>query len=460
MNTYFYDVYKFGAKGDGQVKDTEAIQSAIDRCNRDGGGVVVCPPGTFLTEPLYLRSNVNLHLMAGATILGSDKPADYKNWESKRSHTEFAPYNSKYLIISENENNIALTGQGTINGQGLVYYDRSGKENVFWNVISRDERPLRMIMFVRCTNVLVEGLTFRDPSAWTFWVIGCNGVVFDKIKIFAEYRCINTDGIDIDCCSNVSVSNSFFHTGDDCIVLRAQDRVLGERIACENIAVTNCIMESNCNAIRVSYVGDGVIRNAVISNSIIRNSRRGIVMHIPSLSCTPKRDRKYIIKDIKQPIVENLLFSNMIVEANQPVFLYLDEDSVAESLRNIMFSNMHIEGISASVICGNKTVPIKNVGFHNIRMILKNGDLMPTDFPVQALYCREVHDLEFDSLKICGSHLSKPNRPAVICERVDTLKVNSFYNETGGPDIERINTADLNKTPWEETYTDEASKTS
>jgi len=442
MKTYFYDVYKSGAKGDGKTNDTEAIQNAIDRCNRDGGGVVICPPGTFLTDPLYLRSNVNLHITASATLLGSDNPAVYKNWESKSIHAEFAPYNSKYLIVSENENNIALTGQGTINGRGLVFYDRSVQECPWWPVISYDERPGRMIMFVRCTNVLIEGLTFREPSAWTFWLTGCNGVIVDKIKVFSEYKCITTDGIDIDCCSNVSVSNSFFHTGDDCIVLRAIDRVLGEKIACENITITNCIMESNCNAIRVSYIGDGVIRNVVVSNSIIRNSPRGIILQIPSLSGMPKHDQERIArlnisKFFSKPVVENLLFSNMIVEANQPIWLYLDEDSVAESLQNIMFSNMRIEGISASAICGNKRAPIKNISFHNVQMKVKDGDPMHTDFPAQTLYCRDVNDMEFNGLKICGSHLSKPGRSAVICERANTI-INGFQNKTECRDIEHI----------------------
>ena len=182
-----YNIRDFGAIGDGKTKDTAAIQAAIDKCSQSGGGRVLIPPGTFLTAPLVLKSNVDLHVSEGAVLLGSADIEDYVNWKSEKLNTQFAPYNSKYLIVAEDESNISLTGRGTIAGQGLVYFDRSGDGRT-WPAIDRNERPGRMIMFALCRNVLVEGLTFIESPAWTFWAIGCDQIKFDKINIINPHN--------------------------------------------------------------------------------------------------------------------------------------------------------------------------------------------------------------------------------------------------------------------------------
>ncbi len=429
-----YNICDFGAVGDGKTKNTMAIQTAIDKCAQSGGGTVLMPPGIFLTAPLVLKSNVNLHISEGATLLGSADIEDYKNWTSEKLNTQFAPYNCKYLIIAEDEKNISLTGRGTIAGQGLIYYDRSASGRT-WPAFDRNERPGRMIMFALCQNVLVEGLTFVDSPAWTLWAIGCDQIKFDKINIINHFKAINTDGVDIDCCTDATISNSYFHTGDDCIVVRAIDRILKERKPCENVTVTNCTLESNCNAIRLSYIGDGIIRNCVFSNLTITKSFRGIIFQIPASAGVPRNDQeqaiiRQAIEHYNVPVVENILFSNIVNQAHQPIWIYLQDGAVAKAIRNIHFSDMEMRGSSASVVKGTTEMLPENITFSNIRVEVEPEETVYSDEAALAFYCENARDISFTNIRVSGENSAKADEPLIRCVNVDELEVKGLKNRT------------------------------
>ncbi|MFA5864087.1 MAG: glycosyl hydrolase family 28 protein [Phycisphaerae bacterium] len=433
-----YNIRDFGASGNGTIKDTVAIQAAIDKCHQDGGGTVLVPSGKFLTAPLVMKSNVNLHISAGGTLLGSTDISDYKNWQSDKINTQFAPYNCKYLIIAEGAKNISLTGQGKIDGQGLVYYNQTTANT--WFALDIKERPGRMIMFALCENVLVEGLTFVDSPAWTFWVIGCDRVKFDKINIINPFQAIHTDGIDIHCCSNVSISNSYFHTGDDCIILRAVDRVLKERKPCENVTVSNCTLESNCNAIRLSYIGDGTIRNCVFNNLTITKSFRGIILQIPTVEWLPKHDQERLrdsgaMNKANLPVIENILFSNIIIEAFQPIWIYLQDGAAAKSISNIHFSDMELRGSAASVFKGSKKAPLQNITLTNIGVRIDADSKLHTDEHALAFYCADAEDIAFRNVRISSEGVVKANEPTIRSARVKNLQINNLNNRTKNTDI-------------------------
>src|SRR5437867_444245 len=146
---FVFNVKEYGARGDGQALDTRPIQSAIDACHAQGGGTVVVPAGTYVTGALVLQSNVTFYVDAGATLLGSEDPADYpiiaSRWEGQDQPTH-AP-----LIAGRNLRNVALVGRGTIDGRGAGWWQRFADKTLDY------PRP-RLISFVDCSNILIEGI--------------------------------------------------------------------------------------------------------------------------------------------------------------------------------------------------------------------------------------------------------------------------------------------------------------
>jgi polygalacturonase len=422
-----FNVKDFGAAGDGVTKDTAAIQKAIDTCNEDGGGQVIIPAGTFLTAPLTLKSNIDFHLMPGAILLGSTDVEDYQEWDSKNIIHDHVPYNTKYLIVADGATNVSITGKGTIDGQGAVWYDQSNPEAAHWPAKDTKIRPARMLMFICCENVRLEGVTLVNSPAWTVWCTGCDRIKVDKVDMLADFRMINTDGIDIDCSSNVSISNCFFHTGDDCIVLRAIGRALAKPKICENVTVTNCQLESSCNPIRISYIGDSEIRNCVFSNLTITNSNRGIILQIPDIQRLPVHDQKRIKERgisvrFGCPVVKNISFSNIFMDCDQPIWLYLNDDSVAAELSNISFSDMRIIQRGPSIIHGSKTALFEHITFNNVSITLAPGNSRHDCYSGALFHLENCSDVLFRGMTVRNAR-GPLEKPLVFTENVENFKM-------------------------------------
>jgi pectate lyase len=440
-----YDIRELGAVGDGSADDTEAIQNAIDLCSSEGGGKVFCPAGIYSIRPLVLRSDVNLHLEENALLRGSANPEHYSDWKSRNINPEHVPYNSRYLIVAENERDISITGRGAINGQGPAHYDTLNKDGLFWPIKDKATRPGRMIWFIHCKNIQIEEVAFAESPAWTFWMMGCENVTFHKVTIKTPYEEINADGIDIDSCRNVHISHCDIKTGDDCIVLRSINRALKEKRFCEQVTVENCTLESNCNAIRISYVRDGTIRNARFSNISISNSRRGIICQIP----TPKvllADAETDFLDhpnqngISVPVVENIRFQNISIKALQPIWFYMEDEAVAYRVANIRFENLSLEGSTASVLKGNKEAHLENISLHNIKLVIRNektfwgssADLTETALGFEVAYCR---NLQVSNCIVEGQNEAKSEEsPVFYIQRSSEIYINQLINRTPNPD--------------------------
>ena len=226
-----YDARRFGAAGDGATLDTEAIQQAVDACAAAGGGRVYLQGGAFLSGTIRLKSNVALHVEAGATLLGSTDIADYPDITPEIVYLYRARF-TKSLIYAEGVENIALAGRGVIDGQGPHFPARPGDDK---------GRPY-ILRFSECKNVRVENLTFRDSARWLSHYLACENVAISGISICSKIR-ENRDGIDIDSCQNVRISDCSIDTGDDAIVLKATtDR------PCRHVLITNCILSSLASA--------------------------------------------------------------------------------------------------------------------------------------------------------------------------------------------------------------------
>ena len=198
-------------------KTDAAIQRAIDTAAEAGGGKIILEPGVYLSGTIRLRSNIELHIPAGAKIQGHDKPELYDDFEHPAG---VYPENSKKaLLVCADAENVSVTGKGEINGAGPAFYDTNVAPDEFF-AKPPHPRP-RMVQFSKCRNVLFEGVSFVDSPGWTFFLSECEDINISRIRIDGCQRMINNDGIDIDSCKRVTVSDSFFRTGDDCLILRA-----------------------------------------------------------------------------------------------------------------------------------------------------------------------------------------------------------------------------------------------
>ena len=188
-----------GAKSDSVTLNTQIIQSAIDQLYSEGGGTVVIPTGMFLTGTLYLKDNVELNLEQGSILYGSTNPIDYPENELKvKSGT------GKALIYANGQRNISVTGKGTINGQGNA---------PVWLLGDNASGRPKIIYFVDCRNVMVDGITLTNSAFWVSDYLACDYVVINGVKIYS-YGNHNNDGIDIDS-KNVVVSNCIIESDDD-----------------------------------------------------------------------------------------------------------------------------------------------------------------------------------------------------------------------------------------------------
>ena len=288
-----FNVKDFGATGDGINKDTDAFKKAISECQKNGGGTLYIPAGIYLTGPIHLKSNITLYIENGAVLKFSqdidDYPTVYTRWEGEEAEV-YSP-----LIYGEDIENIAVTGFGTIDGQGMLW----------WNLLRKKElrypRP-RGISFYRSRNITIDGIRIINSPSWTVNPIECENITVNNIKIQNPYDSPNTDGINPESCRGVRISNCYIDVGDDCVTLKSGTEDCRERIPCENITVTNCIMAHGHGGVVIGSEMSGGVRNVVISNCIFEGTDRGIRIKT-------RRGRGGIVEDIR---VSNIVMKNVI----------------------------------------------------------------------------------------------------------------------------------------------------
>ena len=236
--TSVYNVRDYGAKGDGKTLDHMAINKAIEAANADGGGQVVLSAGTYLCGSIRMKSNVDLHLKAGAKILAA--PGSMKAYDESEvfgapeyqdgGHTYF--HNS--LIWAEGQQNVSITGRGMIDGEGLTKKDTEKGGNVQGGSIGTGDKAIALKL---CRNVTIRDITIYRGGHFAIIVTGCDIGTIDNVTIDT-----NRDGIDIDCCKYFTVSNTKVNTpNDDAIVLKSS-YALKRPVLCEHILITNCIV--------------------------------------------------------------------------------------------------------------------------------------------------------------------------------------------------------------------------
>jgi len=279
-----FNIVDYGAVPDGKTLNTAAIQAAVCACNAAGGGRVVVPAGVFKTGTVRLMSNVELHLSIGATLLASDNMDDYNELDAYPENFSCIPEDwvGKHLIIAYEAENIAITGFGTVDGNCYAFVDDDYEDKNYWyrwrsgSCKCKDTeklRPGQTIAIVLCRHVRIQDITVRDSGCWSVFLHGCEYVGVRGYKVFNALNIRNSDGLDIDCCRHVTVSDCIIQSGDDGIAVRCAERLLKEKaIHTEYVTITNCVIHAAICAFRLG-VGTGSIRHVNISDITVSRCR-------------------------------------------------------------------------------------------------------------------------------------------------------------------------------------------
>ena len=371
-----FNALDYGAVPDGRTKNTAAFARAVAACAAAGGGTLVVPAGKYLTGSIALESNLTLRLEAGAELLYSGDPADSPivpaRWECTNVFTH-AP-----LIYADGKQNIAITGRGILNGQGWNWWWRSGRGAPPAGVdpaVARDDwrrlyarveagekltaadfrlaaeflRP-SLVGLYNCRNILVEDVTLFKSPMWMLHPVYSDDIVVRGVRFVsadpdgqpsAEGTGPNGDGIDVDSCRNVRVSDCFFNTSDDCVVIKSGRDNDGRRTArpTEYVTVTNCVMYQGHGAVVIGSETSGGIRNVTASNIVSQGTDCGV--RIKSM-----RGRGGVL--------ENFRFDNWVIEdVQKQAFEITMEYAPSEAepvsartplFRNFAFSNITVVG--------------------------------------------------------------------------------------------------------------------
>jgi len=417
-----FNVKEFGATGDGKTLDTRAINNAIKTASDSGGGTVYFPSGTYLTGTFELCSNVTLQLEAGAVIEGSRTLSDYKlksdfNLKGHRSGESGEGLRAG-LIVANRARNIAITGRGTIHGNGILFMDtttphygddfekkstRQGedflspkfgisdgpvKPSMAWS-----DRPGALIILAECENVLVKEITIKDSPNWTVNISHCEDVEVTGINILNNPLIPNNDGINITA-KNARISDCNIWTADDGIA--AND--------CENLVVTNCILSSRSAAIR--FTGG---RYCTFQNLIFRETNRGIGIF---------------------GWAENVFFSDIQIQTQQftgdwwgkaePIYIAvnLNQNAAGDALiKNVTFSNISADAENGIMIFGTPNNVVKNITFDRIQLRIqggRHGDAVGGNFDLRGMGAG------------LDSNIFKHDIPGLYCQYVDGIHIHDF----------------------------------
>ena len=374
-----YDITRFGASGDGKTLNTIYIQKAIDECSKNGGGVVVVPKGRFITGAIFLKQGVNLNIEKDAVLKGSVTQADYPQidtrWEGEERKWTSA------LINIINVNNVAVYGEGTIDGSGTEWPGFSrmpGPQMQQLSQAARDSmmrlprlgRP-RLICFQNCTKVRIHDLSLRNQSVWCLHILYCTDVVAKNLNIKAAHTIPSSDGIDVDSSNGVLITGCYIDDNDDCISIKSGKDADGLRVnrPSENIIVEKCRFGYGHGGVAMGSETSGGIRNVRIRNCDVDSgnwapirfktqpSRSGVVENIEY--------RDIRIKDARQAFEFNMEW-RMVPPIAPPA-------KVLPVVRKVRFINVSGKVTSVGMIHGLKESPITDVKFIKCKVTAQRG---------------------------------------------------------------------------------------
>jgi len=430
-----FNITDYGAVADAKTLNTKAIQKAVDACNRNGGGMVYVPAGTFITGTFHLKSNVNLFLENGAVLKGSPKLADY-------GHFTQSVYGLTYfgMLYTVNAENVSITGQGTIDGNNAVFHDFDHAKKIdsvttrFTRqknnyrkvdsgigdgpVVPNKDRPHQMVIFSNCKNVQVRNVSLLNSPFWTMHFADCDDVLVSGIRLRSGLLIPNADGIDVTSSSNVIITDCDIRSGDDALAIVGYDHHFeipgfsGKKHVSENIIISNCNLQSYSSGIRIGFLDQNTVRNVHVNNVNITNSTRGIGIFL--------RD---------EGSLENITFSNMYIETKlrtgdwwgngEPIHISAirgKENVKLGKIKNLKFNNIICKGENGMLVYGTDESVIEDVSFNGITFELTDSKL------------NEVAGGNIDLRGVMGekNQIFKRDIPGLLIENAKNISINDF----------------------------------
>ncbi len=346
-----FNITDYGAVANGQTDCTKAFKKAISATNQAGGGRVLVPAGLFFTGPIHLKSNVNLHISEGAVVkfaTDPDKylPVVYTRWEGVEC-MNYSP-----LIYAYEQENIAITGKGTLDGQASdenwwqwaknqrndvrTLYDQGQAGVPVHQRVYGHGKKLRpnMIQPYKCKNILIKGVTIKNSPMWHIHPVLSTNIIVRDVKVTGYGP--NNDGCNPESCKNVHIENCYFDTGDDCIAIKSGRNNDGKRVnvPSENIVIQDCQMKDGHGGVVIGSEMSGGARNIFAENCTMDS---------------PNLDRAIRIKtnSVRGGFVVNVYARNITIgqvrEAVLKINLYYGEGDTGEfvpTVRNINMENV------------------------------------------------------------------------------------------------------------------------
>lgn len=370
-----YQATDFGIQSDGKTVNSKSIQGAIDYITTNGGGRLVFPAGSYVSGTIYLKSNVTLHLESGASILGSNNPFDYVKdptlkWQS--------------LIFAIKQENIGITGSGTIDGRGFTtamnalsnVHRGIFEDELKYDRVREWNRPVN-VYFRECKNIIIEDITLRDPASWNQIYDQCQNLLVDNITVDSKSYW-NNDGIDIVDCKDVIIRNSYFDAADDAICFKSHDPAAWS----ENILVENCTARSSANGLKFGTVSRGGFKNVTVKNLTVFDTYRSAIT--------------FAVVD--GGYVENIVVDGVkSINTGNVIFLRIGDrwsNGKKASMKDVVIKNLYAEvpleksdagynyegpvedlpqNISPASIIGLPGNNIQNVTIENVEMVYPGG---------------------------------------------------------------------------------------
>ena len=364
-----YNILDYGACADGCSVCTESIQKAIDVCKQNGGGRVLVPAGKYVSGTFFLKDNVELHLEQGAFLKASPNINDYNEEDAYPQNygSEAENWLGKHLVIALECKNVAITGLGIIDGNGEYFIEDMRPDCYHGYYGWRDgllkcrypeiQRPGQLVCFIECQNIVVENVTLQNLTCWGCFFHGCENMQVRGIKVFSPNTTCNSDGIDIDCCRFVTVSDCIIRVGDDAIAVRCDSEKLKCPKPCEFLTVTNCVLSSSVSGVRVG-VGRGVIRHVRFSNITIER-------------CGTAFNFMTSYAHHGEAFIEDVNFSN--ISAAQASFPWKLKGSEG-AIKDITIENYRARVIAFAEITALDKCKIENVRLSNIDICVEGEE--------------------------------------------------------------------------------------
>ncbi|HSY17817.1 MAG TPA: glycosyl hydrolase family 28 protein [Candidatus Acidoferrales bacterium] len=415
-----FEIRDFGATGDGISSDTAAIQKAVDTASQQGGGIVHFAAGQFVTGTILLKDNVTLQLDTNAVLLGSLDIADYQNIDAFTSGNG-AGF-GYCLIGAVDAKNTGIEGTGTVDGRGKELLAARPKGN--------SVRPF-LIRFVRCDGVKVSGMNLKSPAAWTAHFSQSRNVAVGRVKI-TSLGLGNNDGLDIDSCRNIQITDCDIDSGDDAICLKTTSTN-----ACRDIQVTGCTLKSHWAGIKFGTESAGNFENITVTDCHITEAQGGGIklcsvdganinnvrisdvtmdkVTVPVFIRLGARLKTFRADEPKQPVgsIQNVVIQNVQARATWPVGIVIS-GIPGHAIENVTLTNImiHLPGGGTAEDAAVK-LEEKESAYPEISMFGKK-------FPAYGLYARHVTGLRAGAVTL--DLAAADARPAIQCEDATNLQ--------------------------------------